>query len=398
VGQCDCGACASISAQAKTYAFIPPDALPAPKLSAWVQTTNKCNLDCAYCYIKPLNNHNQVTSITRKTGYAVVDSIIRSASIHNYHAIRLKYSGGEPLLQFPMILDLHHYAEIQARQQGLKLEGVILSNGTLLTPDVAKQMLAMDLNLMISLDGIEDMHDCHRSYPDGHGSFADVVRAVEIAGKEGLIPDISITVSGRNAQGIPGIVAWVLRRDLPFSLNFYRTHQTLGQNPDLRLEESRIIDGILEAYKVIEENLPDRCLLTSLVDRANLLMPHIHTCSACKDYLVFDTQGRVSKCQMEMSRSVADCNCADPLEVVRNSKVGVQNLSVDQKAECHTCKWRYWCGGGCPLEIFRQTGSYEKKSPNCNIYKTLYPEIIRLEGLRLQKLGKISACRCGEVG
>jgi hypothetical protein len=32
---------------------------------------------------------------------------------------------------------------------------------------------------------------------------------------------------------------------------------------------------------------------------------------------------------------------------------------------------------------YRKTGRYEAKSPNCEIYKALFPEVIRLEGLRL---------------
>jgi type II secretory pathway component PulL len=37
------------------------------------------------------------------------------------------------------------------------------------------------------------------------------------------------------------------------------------------------------------------------------------------------------------------------------------------------------------LANFRATGRYDAKSPNCYIYKALFPEIMRLEGLRLLK-------------
>jgi uncharacterized protein len=33
---------------------------------------------------------------------------------------------------------------------------------------------------------------------------------------------------------------------------------------------------------------------------------------------------------------------------------------------------------------YRAAGRYNAKSPNCRIYQALYPEIIRLEGLRLR--------------
>ncbi|MBN1874605.1 MAG: SPASM domain-containing protein [Anaerolineae bacterium] len=156
-------------------------------------------------------------------------------------------------------------------------------------------------------------------------------------------------------------------------------------NSDVNYEEDHILEGMLAAYKVIEHNLPRRSLLASLADRANLSVPHLRTCSAGQSYLVFDTQGRVAKCQMELDTPVADYRDPDPLSTLRASTQGLVNPQVDEKAECADCEWRYWCGGGCPLQAYRVTGSYNAKSPNCTIYKALYPEVIRLEGLRLLK-------------
>ena len=37
------------------------------------------------------------------------------------------------------------------------------------------------------------------------------------------------------------------------------------------------------------------------------------------------------------------------------------------------------------MATFKATGRYDIKSPNCNIYKAIYPQALRLEGLRLLK-------------
>lgn len=70
---------------------------------------------------------------------------------------------------------------------------------------------------------------------------------------------------------------------------------------------------------------------------------------------------------------------------VRADQEGIQNLVVDDKEECRNCQWKYWCAGGCPLETYRMTSRYDVKSPRCHIYKALYPQVLRLEGLRLLK-------------
>jgi hypothetical protein len=56
-----------------------------------------------------------------------------------------------------------------------------------------------------------------------------------------------------------------------------------------------------------------------------------------------------------------------------------------EKEGCRDCTWRYWCSGGCAVATFKATGRYDIKSPNCNIYKAIYPQALRLEGLRLLK-------------
>jgi len=153
----------------------------------------------------------------------------------------------------------------------------------------------------------------------------------------------------------------------------------------MRLDEHKIINGMLAAFKVIETNLPRRPFLGGIIDRANLSVSHAHTCGVGQNYLVFDQNGQVAKCQMHIRKPITDTHVADPLAIIRADQIGIQNLSVDEKEGCKACEWKHWCAGGCPLETYRATGRYNVKSPNCNIYKALFPEALRLEGLRLLK-------------
>jgi len=320
-----------------------------------------------------------------ETGRAAIDATFRSALAHDYREIKFKYAGGEPLLKFDFVKELHQHARSQAERHNLKLDGIILSNGTRLTAEIITTMQTLGLRLMISLDGLGEYQNLQRSYTNGRGTAADVTNAVDLALRHELIPDISITVTARNVDGLPELMSWVLERDLPFTLNFYRENNLSSSYADLKFEEEKIITGILAAYDVIRANLPKRSLLSSLVDRANLSGARLRTCSVGHSYLVFDYLGQVSKCQMQIDKPVANINSKDPLAMVRSDKTGIQNIPVDEKEGCRSCEWKYWCTGGCPLTTYRATGRYDVKSPDCNIYKTLYPEVLRLEGLRLLK-------------
>jgi uncharacterized protein len=238
---------------------------------------------------------------------------------------------------------------------------------------------------MISLDGIGSYHDSHRPYAGGRGPFKDVAQAVDVALANGLVPSISVTVSSRTASGLDDLMGWILERNLPFSLNFYRENELSASHDDMRLDEQRIINGMLAAFKVIENNLPRHSFLGGLVDRANLSSSHTHTCGVGQNYLVFDQNGQIAKCQMHIHKPITDIHEPDPLTVIRADMTGIQNISVDEKDSCKTCEWKYWCAGACPLETYHVTRRYDIKSPNCNIYKTLFPEALRLEGLRLLK-------------
>jgi uncharacterized protein len=124
-------------------------------------------------------------------------------------------------------------------------------------------------------------------------------------------------------------------------------------------------------------------LLGSLLDKADLSTPHHHTCGVGQNYLIIDQRGGITKCQMEMKRPITTIHVRDPLQRIREDRRGVQSVSVEEKEGCRDCEWRNWCAGGCPVLTYRSTGRYDIKSPNCNIYKALFPEVLRLEALRL---------------
>lgn len=349
-------------------------------LAAWLHVTNACNLRCAYCYLA-----KTAEAMSSETGRLAIEAIFRSAVAGGFRSVKLKYAGGEPTLNFERVLELHRHAQVLAARHGLRLDGVVLSNGVSLSDKLLAALQAHGLRLMISLDGVGAMHDTQRTFPDGQGSFSWVARGIERALAHGVTPDISVVVSDRNAAGLPELVAWVLERGLPFGLNFYRENDCSASRADLQLSARRIIAALRAAYQVIADNLPRRSLLDSLLDRANLAVPHRRTCGVGRNYLVIDHHGQVSKCQMDMARPVTDVRAGDPLCEVRADRAGLQNLAVEDKQGCRECAWQHWCTGSCPLYTYRVTGRYDVRSPNCEIYKALFPEVLRLEGLRLLK-------------
>ncbi len=360
-----------------------PRQTPPPQnstLTAWIHVTNACNLTCDYCYVS-----KSPERLGLERGRQAVEAVFRSALANGFGEVKLKYAGGEATLNFPLVLKLHDYARQLAERHGLRLSGVVLSNGVAISDQRIRALKESELRLSISLDGVGEVHDTHRRFADGSGSFALVERTLDRLQALDFTPSISITVSGRNLAGLPQVVAYVLERGLPFTLNFYRENDCAAPYDDLAMDEARLVAAMRSAFAVIEANLPNRSLLGSLVDRARLDFPHARPCDVGQAYLVFDQRGNIARCHMELKQAVARFSDPDPLNVLRMASSGTQNLPVDEKEGCRDCTWRYWCAGGCPALTYRVTGRYDVKSPNCAIYQALFPEVIRLEGLRLLK-------------
>jgi len=350
------------------------------QLTVWLHVTNECNLRCSYCYLRKTQDEMSPDIAKR-----ALKTVFRTAEKHKFERIKLKYAGGEATLNFHRIIELHQHAQTLLQRYEMDLDEVVLSNGVGITDSMIDMLKTNNIRLMISLDGIGEYHDTQRIFVNGRGSFTIVAKTIDRLLQKGLIPHISITISDKNIDGLPQTVAFVLECDLPFSLNFYRENDCSATFQDLRFGEQRMVEGMRRAFQVIERNLPKRSLLGSIVDKAQLSSPHNQTCGVGNSYLVIDQNGKIAKCHMEIEKPITDINADDPLQIIRDDQIGIQNLNVQEKEGCRDCEWKYWCTGGCPLATYRATGRYDVKSPNCNIYKALYPEVLRLEGLRLLK-------------
>jgi uncharacterized protein len=352
---------------------------PEPEvLSVWMHVTNACNLRCRYCYLT-----KTAAAMSPAVARAAVDAAIRSALQHGFQGIAFKYAGGEPTLRMDTLALIHAYAVEQTARHGLALSAGILSNGTLLNEQRIAQIAALGVGLMISLDGLDLSHDQQRIALHGQGSVEQTLAGIRAAQAAQIPLNINITVTSGNIAHLPTLVRWLIDHELHFTLSYYRENDCSSSYADLQHDEQRLISGIRQVYAEIARRPPRWSLLGSLLDRTDLSQPHSYPCAAGHSYLVIDHTGRIAKCQMTINAPVSDISAPDPLGVIRLDPTGPRGIPVDARSGCQQCEWRYWCAGGCPVATLRATGRSDVQSPNCNIYRSLYPDLIRLEGQRL---------------
>jgi uncharacterized protein len=347
-------------------------------LTAWLHLANGCNLSCKYCYLTFNGRQMDVG-----TAQQAINALYRSAVAHNYSRVKLKYAGGEPTLNFKALLAAQQQAEKLSQQTSIALDSVMLTNGVRLSNDQIDKLVSHNIHVMISLDGMDEFQNLQRPLVgQKKNSYQHVSQTLERLIERGISPHISVTITNKNVEGLPDFVDHLLNRGLRFSLNFYREPNDLPVYGELSFTSKQIISGFKSVFSVIESRMPVYSLLSALTDRADLRMPHSYTCGVGKNYMVINYDGHISKCQMEMSHSVTSIDVIDPLTLVQIDTNGIQNLSADEK-ELGNCVWRYRCTGGCSRLTFQRTGRYDAKSPMCEIYEAILPEVVRLEALRL---------------
>jgi len=347
-------------------------------LAVWLNLTNQCNLLCKYCYITR-NGQQMSTAIAQHS----IDAVFRSALAYGYPRVKLKYTGGEPTLNFDTLYAVQRRAEMLSAQTGIGLEAVLLTNGIHITDTQIDTLLVHNILVMVSLDGIGQYQDIQRPLAGSEGSsFTLVDRTLDRLITRGISPYISVTITKPSFRGLPELVDYLLDRELQFSFNFYREPDCSLRQDELTFTSDEMTKGIQPVLQVIERRLPRYSLLSNLADRADLQVPHLRACGVGQSYIVIDCNGSVSKCQMDMKNPITNIDADDPLALIRSDTDRIQNLAVDQK-ECRQCVWRYRCTGGCPRWTFQRTGRYDAKSPLCEVYQAILPEVVRLEALRL---------------
>lgn len=355
---------------------------PVDTLTAWLHVTNACNLDCPYCYVRKSS-----ARMSEAIGQRAVAAVFANAAQHGFQSVKLKYAGGEATLHFALIRHLHHYAKSLSMETGIALREVVLTNAVHLRPADADWLAQQQIKVMISLDGVGNLHNDLRPLRNraGFDTFAAVAHTIDhVLQPRGIRPHINMVVTGRNAHGAADLARWtILERALPTTFTFYRPNMLSRDRAELQYEEQALIRGMLAAYDTVETELPTWPFTGGLLDRVSA-EARTHACGVGQNYLVITHTGALSQCPMHLSQPVRSDLSGDLLGVVANGPL--INLPVEQKTGCRDCAFRYRCAGGCPLETHRSTGRWDVQSPNCRLYRTLLPAILRLEGLRLMKI------------
>lgn len=197
----------------------------------FLRISARCNLDCDYCYVFKHRDSawkNYPPVMTYETIISFCGRLKEYISSHKaIKDVNVVFHGGEPLV-FGTNRLLNTVDTINSEIGNLAcMHYSLQTNGTLLTKEFVSECSKRDIGLSLSIDGMRSIHDKHRVYKNGTGSYDDVLRGMKLL-KE--YPNIF--------EGVIGVIDPTFNPD--DVLSFFDSYNI--ENIDLLLPDSTYLD------------------------------------------------------------------------------------------------------------------------------------------------------------
>lgn len=204
-----------------------------------------CNLCCDYCY-----QRTSADSPLKKPHFKPIDNyptplvkfITKQAAKLNFDNVSVCLLGGEPLLYTE-----HLFKFLSELQKSIRIEDVsLITNGTLLTQDNLSKFKEFGLStIQFTFDGGRQEHDTSRIYPNGNGSYDQVITSLQLALANGIHAIARINITANNINSIDNLLlelSNLTHQDL-LSVYFEFVHDT-----DYYTSQSSVFDEYFEKY------------------------------------------------------------------------------------------------------------------------------------------------------
>lgn len=321
-------------------------------------TTYKCNLSCPYCYEGKGEVYDK--SMDGNMSDMTIQAIKNHVITEGVKNLKLMLFGGEPLLNPDIGLNVLEELSTWSKSQGICFEGAMVTNGTMVTPQVIEAFSRYIRTVQLTLDGPRRYHDRQRIYRNGNGTYDKILDALRLFRKAGIHVALRIQVSAENSGCIDELLAELkytgVLDDPGVALNIspLRKYTELCSSYGNFLESGEA-DALTRLWKYDKNQKPG----------ARILPCHVYS-----GIYIIDPYGDVYKCISTPGQK------KDVVGTVRNGIIEYSYNFYDfmtrnpvEMPQCANCVYLPMCGGGCPCMARMKSGTYH--APHCGSAKEL---------------------------
>ncbi len=364
-----------------------------------ISPTYSCNLRCVYCFEK--GRVGLPSPVMGPKDVDLVFEAIRAISSEEPDLPKVVVLfGGEPLLPanrraVRRVLEL-------ARESGIPVS--ISTNGTnVLAFERELEIYAPSLNVQLTLDGPERIHDLRRTYPKGGGTFSSVVESAKFLLKLGIGVTLRVNVDGQNlpflAETIDMIRGLGWFDDDRFRCNLAPVvdHAASGDYPYL-MEDWELVGPILDLVEGDREAFGSVGIgmfrsikhIRAAMESGGSSGPQSYCEANNLEAFEFGPDGLIYACSECMGNEEHAIGRFAPKFELFEDKVALwSERNVGTIEKCRKCELAFFCGGGCAYSALAINGSlYE---PYCgSIRKLIYAYLDRTAGSILKRISSLN--------
>lgn len=326
----------------------------------YIIPTYECNLGCLYCVnalvrksrcwgIKSFDNGIFIDEDTVKDGLELfINCLEKDTTPH------VVFHGGEPLLNWKIIAFTINYIRQLEKNINKKFRITLITNGLLLSIDKVEALKNNNVEVVLSLDGLEKHHNQMRVHKDGKGTWKEVIGAYALLTDSFNQIALSCTVGPHNYNDLEEIAEY-FAADLDVRFLSFSYMQGAELNKAVKVSSVKATQKMLKAFEIfrqygVNEDLMMRKLTYFIEEK-----PRFHECTAFGHQITMGPDGGLGPCHglVENFKSfwgnVRDENIKEKVLNGRVSKRFVQRTPY-RDTKCFNCEALGICGGGCILE------------------------------------------------
>jgi len=346
-------------------------------LAVYFNPTDRCNLNCSYCYIPAgLRKSGAHMSPQRLlTALGILKNYFKS-TLPQKQRPQIIFHGAEPMLNKQAV-----FAAIDRYKKDFRFG--IQTNGTLLDGDALEFLTSRGVSIGLSLDGhVHRVADRLRRDWNGEGVSR---KTIEVIGRLKGYHNYSVicTVTKKNMSSQAEIVEFFHSMEVPICmLNPVRSTLPGGHRQKPSDEEAakyylKALDRVYELYrktgrKLVVINFAN-ILISILAPTARRLMCDISPCGAGRCFFAISSKGDIFPCSefIGIKEFKGGNIFRDNIHAVLKTTPfkSVTERRIEDIAPCSSCAIRHFCGSPCPAEAWAINGSMASRGAFCRFYE-----------------------------
>ena len=340
-------------------------------INVLIQPTDKCNLDCPYCYKGDKANN----MMTENLMFKILEESIHYNTKRNNPTLFI-WHGGEPSIM-PTEFYRQAFDYTSSIRQEQKISHTIQSNGFKLREDFLNLCAQNNISISISLDGPSNYHDNVRFTKDRKGSHESILKNIEKAKSKGIELGILMSITNDNLKYIKEMFTYCKENGFSFGINPI-TSDLFSKHEGLEVSIDKYLQACIEVFD-LWFNQKDNLIranpgfgITQLILSQNRISDCFLSENCQMTFISIDPNGNIYPCnRFDNNEDYKFGNINENnLEEIMTSPIRHRLLrrNGNNITKCLNCEIRKFCNGGCMHHAISHYNSLASPDHLCDVY------------------------------